>query len=233
MGWFRRRCLSWLRGLCGGNGSLYNETLGEGVRPSPVLGIVGLMKTTEPVPLEFQHAGRALVLLGGLGTCELVRFGGTQYAKAVLKDLWGLPPALDMDLEKRVQAAVRKIVRTGAAESAHDVGSGGLAVALAECCFGPAGIGAAVELSSNLRNEFLLFHEAPSRVLVSTTAIDAVQAIAAELEVAAPVIGKTQADWLDIDNQGSRLIHLDVRDLKARWEGALPAALHPAEAALA
>ncbi len=71
-----------------------------------------------------------------------------QYAKAVLRQLWGLPPALDMDYEKRVQAAIREIVAAGLAESAHDLSDGGLAVALAECSFGPAGIGAQIELES-------------------------------------------------------------------------------------
>ena len=83
-----------------------------------------------------------MILLGGLGGCDDTRFGGTEYAKVVLNQLWGLPPALDMDYEKRVQAAVREIVAQGLAESAHDLSDGGLAVALAECSFGPAGVGA-------------------------------------------------------------------------------------------
>ena len=57
-----------------------------------------------------------------------MRFGGTQYAKVVLKKLWGLPPELDMEQEKRVQAATREIVNAGLAESAHDMSDGGLAV---------------------------------------------------------------------------------------------------------
>ncbi len=81
------------------------------------------------------------MLLGGLGSVDETRFGGTQYAKVVLNKMWGLPPALDMDYEKRVQAAIREIVDAGLAESAHDLGDGGLAVALAECSMG--GIGAA------------------------------------------------------------------------------------------
>ena len=67
--------------------------------------------------------------------------------------MWGLPPALDMDYEKRVQAAIREIVSAGLAESAHDVSDGGLAVALAEC-LRPAGVGAAIDLETDLRPEF-------------------------------------------------------------------------------
>ena len=76
------------------------------------------------------------MLLGGLGTVDATRFGGTQYAKVVLNKMWGLPPALDMDYEKRVHTAIREVIAQGLAESSHDVGDGGLAVALAECCAG-------------------------------------------------------------------------------------------------
>ena len=93
--------------VTGGNVSLYNETLGEAIFPTPVVGIVGLMKRAQPVGAAFRQAGRALMLLGGLGDCDDMHFGGTQYAKYVIQSLWGLPPELDMDFEKRVQTAIR------------------------------------------------------------------------------------------------------------------------------
>ena len=147
--------------ITGGNVCLYNETLGEGIYPTPVMGIVGLMKTAEPVTIHFKNAGRAVILLGGLGDCDDVHFGGTQYAKVILKELWGLPPKLDMEREKRVQAAIREIVQEGLVESAHDLSDGGLAITAAECC-GPAG--ASLNVDCTLRPEFALFHEAPSRI---------------------------------------------------------------------
>src|SRR5713226_9406841 len=128
-------CLHFDTPITGGNVSLYNETLGEAIWPTPVMGIVGLLPTAAPVTIPFKQEGRVVILLGGEGSCDETRFGGTQYAKAVLRTLWGLPPALDMDYEKRVQAAIREIVQAGLAESSHDVGEGGLAVALAECAF--------------------------------------------------------------------------------------------------
>ena len=120
--------------ITGGNVSLYNETLGEAIWPTPVMGIVGLMKTAPPVTIPFKEEGRTVMLLGGLGSVDATRFGGTQYAKVVLNKMWGLPPALDMDYEKRVHTAIREVIAQGLAESSHDVGDGGLAVALAECC---------------------------------------------------------------------------------------------------
>ena len=61
--------------------------------------------------IPFKAPDRDILLVGGLGRCELSRFGGTQYAKVVLNELWGMPPELDLDYETRVQAAVREIVR--------------------------------------------------------------------------------------------------------------------------
>ena len=179
--------------ITGGNVSLYNETLGEGIFPTPVMGIVGTMKTAAPVTIDFKQAGRAVVLLGGVGAADEVRFGGTQYAKAVLDNLWGLPPALDLEYEKRVQAAAREIALSGLAESAHDISDGGLAVALAESSFGPAGVGAEIDLDSDLRPELLLFHEGPSRVLVSTAEPERIIEIAARHAVEAIRIGSTVA----------------------------------------
>ncbi len=201
--------------ITGGNASLYNETLGEGIYPTPVIGIVGILKTAQPVTPGFRNPGRAVLLLGGLGTCDEIRFGGTEYAKVVLGDLWGLPPALDLELEKRVQASIREIVAAGLAESAHDLSDGGLAVALAECSFNPAGIGATLDLDSDLRPEFLLFHEGPSRILLSTAHPGEAAAIAARHGVPAPRVGATVEGRIDVRNRDAELISWEIARLRA------------------
>jgi len=145
-----------------------------------VLGIVGLLKSAAPIPIAFQNEGRTLVLLGGLGTATHERMGGTQYAKVIMNAMWGLPPALDMPSEKRVHDAMREIAAESLAESAHDLSDGGLAVALAEASFGPNGVGARVDLHSDLPPQLLLFHEGPSRILLSTANPERVQEIAAQ-----------------------------------------------------
>ncbi len=208
--------------ITGGNVSLYNETLGEPILPSPVIGIVGLLETGPAVGAAFRNPGRAIILLGGLGDCEPLRFGGTQYASVVLQQVWGLPPALDMDLEKRVHRAAREVVAGGLADSAHDIGEGGLAVALAECCFSSAGLGAIIELDSPMRAEHLLFHEGPSRVLVSTADPEAVLRIAQSSRVPALLIGTTREKMLTISNRGAQLATMDVEALRTLWEQALP-----------
>ncbi len=211
--------------ITGGNVSLYNETLGGAILPSPVLGIVGLMKTSEPVTIPFKNPDRTLLLIGSFGKPDLPSFGGTQYAKQILDKMWGQPPALDMDYEKRVQAAVREIVTQGLVESAHDLSDGGFGVAIAECTFG--GIGAKVELEWDVRPEFLLFHEGPSRVIVSTRHVEDVKKIALFHGVECPRIGVTMKERLQIRNGPVTLIDCSLDSLRLRWERALEDLLHP------
>jgi phosphoribosylformylglycinamidine synthase len=186
---------------------------------------VGLLETRQPVSAAFQQAGRAVILLGGLGECDDIHFGGTQYAKYIIQSLWGLPPKLDMDLEKRVQNTIRKIVGENLAESAHDLGDGGLAVALAECSFANR-IGALVRFDSDLRPEFLLFGESPSRILVSTAEPDRVAEIAAANRIAALKIGDTIEGELIIQNRDITLINRPAVILRERWADSLEKLLH-------
>jgi phosphoribosylformylglycinamidine synthase len=211
--------------VTGGNVSLYNETLRDPVFPSPVFGIVGLMKTTLPPGIGFRNPDREIVLVGGIGAADEIRMGGTQYAKQVLKHMWGLPPFIDLEFEKRVQNAAREIVVAGLAETAHDLSEGGLAWALAESTF-KNGIGAAIHLESDLRPELLLFHEGPSRVLISTANLAAVQQICESHGVPAPVIGRTGSPRLTIENRGVVLIHARVFEIRETWSTALESALH-------
>ena len=205
--------------ITGGNVSLYNETLGEAIWPTPVVGIVGLMKTAAPATISFKEEGRTVMLVGGIGSCDATRFGGTQYAKNVLDSMWGLPPALDLDYEKRVQAATREIVTGGFAESAHDLSDGGLAVALAECSL--EGMGAAIEVSTDLRPEIALFHEGPSRMLISTAVPREIERIAQAHGVEALRIGVTMKVWLRIGNDSMTWIECPVEQIRDVWENAL------------
>jgi phosphoribosylformylglycinamidine synthase subunit PurL len=206
--------------ITGGNVSLYNETLGEGIYPTPVLGIIGLMKTAVPAPVRFRSAGAALILLGGPGENHALRFGSSEYAKVVLQQLWGLPPQLDMACEKRVHDCVREILAAGLAESAHDLSDGGLAVALSESCTGE--MGACVKISAAERTEFTLFGEAPSRILLSTAQAGRIHEIALRYDVASPVIGVTMYGRLQIGDGHTMWIDILTTDLKQSFENSLP-----------
>ncbi len=222
-------CRAFETPITGGNVSLYNETLGEGIYPTPVVGVVGLTRARPPVPATFGHAGRKLALIGGVlpGAADQLerRFGSSQFAKVVLGELWGLPPALDLDYEKRVQAAVRQIVNAGLAESVHDASDGGLAVTAAECCLGPSRVGARIEIDwpGAPAAHYVLFHESASRVLVSVHPRDvaAVLEIAGRHGVEAPVIGETAPDTLAFRLNGETLFETSVARLYARWAGGL------------
>ena len=212
--------------ITGGNVSLYNETLGEPIFPTPVLGIVGVLKTAKPIPSCFQQPGHEVILLGGFGECDELHFGGTQFVKVVLDAMWGLPPELNMDHEKRVQGAIREIHAAGLAESAHDVSDGGLAVTLAECCCGPREVGASVQVPSDGRPEFTLFHEGPSRILLSTSKSENVLEIARKFGVEAIRIGVTMKERLRITRGSLALVDCELKDLREPWESSLERMLH-------
>jgi phosphoribosylformylglycinamidine synthase len=209
--------------ITGGNVSLYNETLGEGIYPTPVLGIVGLMKTAAPVGPHFKNPGRTVILLGGYGVADDIHFGGTQYAKVILDQVWGMPPDLDMEYEKRVHSAIREIVNGGFAESAHDLSDGGLAVALAESSFGAAEVGARLDLAGDMRADLLSFHEGPSRVLLSTDQPEEVYEIASRHDVEAVELGVTIEESIELRQGENVLGAWRIEDLRRVWEQGLRA----------
>jgi phosphoribosylformylglycinamidine synthase subunit PurL len=207
--------------VTGGNVSLYNETLGTPIFPTPVVGIVGTLPTVVPPPIHFPATGLHVLLLGGLRDSNWDEFGGTQYAKVILNSLWGKPPALDFDYELAVQKTIRELVRAGLVQSAHDLSKGGLAVALAESSFGPANVGAAIDLDSNFSPELLLFHEGPSRVMVSTADVQAIEDAANRNGIQALRIGVTLEARLAVRNRNEILIDSPVDELKTIWSTGL------------
>jgi phosphoribosylformylglycinamidine synthase len=197
--------------ITGGNVSLYNETLGEGIYPTPVIGVVGLLKTAPPVTIDFKEPGRDILLLGGVRPTTETEFGSSEYAKIILGQLWGMPPALDMAYEKRVHEAMREIHSLGLSQSAHDLSEGGLAVTLAECC---SRMGADVRLHSTLSPEHLLFGESPSRILLCSLDTESIVGIARKHEVECDKIGVTMKERLRIQNGPVTLIDCELATLQ-------------------
>ncbi len=138
--------------ITGGNVSFYNETLGEGIYPTPVLGVVGILEDVhKAAKMHFAAPGRTIVLLrageaGDITDAES-EFGSSEYAKEILGTLWGYPPELDLEKEAGLQKAVIELIQHGLVDSVHDCADGGLAVALAEKAL-PKGVGARVNLAS-------------------------------------------------------------------------------------
>ncbi len=219
--------------ITGGNVSFYNETLNEGIYPTPVIGVVGVLEDVhKAVGPDYRAPGRAVVLLRGSEPGDAAdaeaEFGSSEYAKEVLGQLWGFPPSLELEKEAALQKALIEMIGGGLVESAKDCSEGGVAVTLAECGFAH-GIGAQADLSSNeLAPEFVLFGEDASRVVISCDRVNVprIKQIAGEHGVAAEPIGSTVPDKLEIRIDGQVGVDARVSDLREAWEGALEIALH-------
>ncbi len=218
--------------ITGGNVSFYNETLGEGIYPTPVLGVVGILEDVhKAAKMHFAAPGRTIVLLhaGEAGdiTDAQSEFGSSEYAKEVLGILWGYPPELDLEKEAALQKAVIEVIQQGLVDSAHDCSEGGIAVALAEKVFSK-GVGARVNLASGrLFAEFALFGEDASRILVSCDPgnVARIKEVAEKCGVAADVIGETIPEKLEISLDGSLVVSSTVAELNEAYESALESAL--------
>jgi phosphoribosylformylglycinamidine synthase len=218
--------------ITGGNVSFYNETLGEGIYPTPVLGVVGILEDVHKTPkMHFSAPGRTIVLLraGEAGdiTDAQTEFGSSEYAKEVLAALWGYPPQLDLEQEAALQKAVIELIQEGLVESVHDCADGGVAVALTEKAM-PKGVGARVNLASgSLFAEFALFGEDASRILISCDPgqVARIKHVAEKFGVSAEIIGETVPEKLEISLDGKVVIAAAVSDLSVAYENALESAL--------
>ncbi len=194
----RVACVELETPITGGNVSFYNDTLGEGIYPTPVIGVVGMLEDVhKAVGPHFREAGRALVLLQGSEPGDAAdleaEFGSSEYAKEILGQVWGFPPSLELEIEAKLQKAIVEMIDHGLIESAKDCSEGGVAVTLAECCFARE-LGARVDLSSRgLVPEMVLFAEDASRILISCDPqnVGRIQEVAVKYSLSAEQIGST------------------------------------------
>src|SRR6266700_3023089 len=219
--------------ITGGNVSLYNETLGEGIYPTPVVGVVGILDNVEDaMTFHFRRPERDVFLLSASAATDASKteaeFGSTEYAKEILGKIWGYPPALDLKQEAALQRCVRELIGNHDIESAHDCSEGGLAVALAESAF-PAGMGAEIELSANgVSPEIVLFGEAATRVVISCDPkkTENIKRTGVKWGLRADRIGRTVPEKLVIRIDGKQAVSSVVSELRQVWDTALTDALH-------
>jgi phosphoribosylformylglycinamidine synthase subunit PurL len=206
-----------------GNVSFYNETEGRGIPPTPTIGMVGIIDDVRvATQMCFQREGDLLVLLGELGE----ELGGSEYLAQLHGIEAGAPPRLDLSREEAVQLACIETIGEGLATSAHDCSEGGLAVALAECCFNPAGgLGAEATLPAGKRLDALLFGETQSRILLSMprTSLPRAEKIFMEREVPHIVLGTVGGNRLKIMVGKETVMNLPIQDLQKAWSSAFPA----------
>jgi phosphoribosylformylglycinamidine synthase subunit PurL len=213
--------------ITGGNVSLYNETDGKAIYPTPTIGVIGLLEHADRVvSRRFQEAGDAIVLLGE-GRGEL---GGSEYLKVVHDLVRGVPPALDLDAERALQSLLVTLADQRLVRSAHDCSDGGLAITVAECCFDSIGIGAetsidAVQIARDARVNVAaaLFGESASRVVVSVVPEDLTTMLerAAAARVPARVIGQTGGNRLRMIVGGRIAIDRSVDEAERVWSSTI------------
>jgi phosphoribosylformylglycinamidine synthase len=226
--------------ITGGNVSFYNETLGEGIYPTPVLGIVGVLEDVhQAVRPDFREPGQTIVLLRasepGDATDAESEFGSSEYAKEILGAVWGYPPELELGKEAALQKALVEMAQAGLLDSAHDCSDGGIAVTLSESAFAK-GVGMRVDLAShNLPPEFVLFGEDASRVVVSCDRdnFSAIQRVAVKYGIEADLIGETAPERMEVRLDGRVVVSAPVSELRAAYEGALESALRAEPEAVA
>jgi phosphoribosylformylglycinamidine synthase II len=230
--WQFTRCVEGLADGCrafrlpvvSGNVSFYNETPDTAVYPTPVLGLVGVLDDVKKhCTVGFKRRGDVILLLGE--TRE--DLGGSEYLRRIHNTVTGKPPALDLELERKVQSVCLEAVRQGLAASAHDCSDGGLAVTLAESCL-QGRRGAQVTLpESAVRLDAQLFGESPSRIVISARPEHAarIQELAAQAGAPVSVLGTVGGRTLRIAAGGKRQVSLPVEEMERIWRGALPALL--------
>jgi phosphoribosylformylglycinamidine synthase len=191
--------------ITGGNVSFYNETFGGDIYPTPVLGMVGLIDDLSLVTRSsFQGAGDSIVMVEPVSR---------------------LVGKVDLDDERAVQTFVAAAIGNRLVRSAHDVSEGGLAIALAECCYSNlhrGSLGAEIEIPSHLEVKKDLFGEVSSRVVLSTSQPAELRHRAEEMGLNFFDLGKTGGKRFILKYEGVEAVNLDIEELEAAWRQALP-----------
>ena len=216
--------------VTGGNVSLYNETEGEAIYPTPVVGAVGLIEKNEHTTTQFfQNSDDVLLLLGETKN----ELGGSAYQQMQLGEICGMPPELNLEKEQTLQQALLENIRCGNVMSAHDLSHGGLALALLTACTEKFGI--SVDLNSDLRPDIALFSESQSRILLSVSPekVKQIEASMREKGVKCFRIGKVLSAEIsatvsscvtknfEIAFNGAPLIQAELRNLRDLWQNAI------------
>ncbi|MGG0835636.1 phosphoribosylformylglycinamidine synthase subunit PurL [Bacillus paralicheniformis] len=205
--------------VIGGNVSLYNESNGSAIYPTPVIGMVGLIEDTDHITTQhFKAAGDLIYVIGE----TFPEFAGSELQKLSEGKIYGKAPAIDLEVEQARQKALLKAIHTGLVQSAHDVSEGGIGVALAESVISSQGLGANVTLAGE---PAWLFSETQSRFIVSVKKEH--QEAFEKLVKDAELIGEVTSDsTLAVQSQeGQQWIHAQTEELESAWKGAIPCLL--------
>ncbi len=197
-----------------GNVSLYNETSGEGIRPTPAIGGVGLIRDVNKSVGLALGAGQTLVAIGETRG----HLGQSLYLREIAGREEGAPPPVDLACERRNGDFVRRLIDAGRVAACHDLSGGGLLVGVAEMAMA-GGVGATVEAPQGaVPLHAWLFGEDQGRYVLAVTDADAVLADAKTAKVPAAVIGRTGGDALTLEGANA----ISLAELKSAHRGWLP-----------
>lgn len=201
-----------------GNVSLYNETNGEAIYPTPIVGMVGIVEHMSHVTTQsFKQPGDFIYVIGEAKQ----EFGGSELQKWLTGRIFGKAPTIDLHVEAKRQQQLLAAIRARVVASAHDVSEGGLAVALAECLMTAQGLGAHVTIQGDVVSE--LFSETQSRFVVS---VKKEHQQSFEQLVQAVCIGEVTNDGtLHVTNGDTCILHVPVETMRNVWKGAIPCLL--------
>jgi phosphoribosylformylglycinamidine synthase len=235
--WQFAKCIEGLAAACkalgtpviSGNVSFYNENPKGAVDPTPMVGMVGVIKEADKcVTQNFKNEADTIVLLGE----NKADLSGSEYLYRIHKQKKG-NPQIDIEKEKAVQQAALEAIESGIINSAHDCSEGGLATSLAESCITDAGrmLGARIKLdqakNADMRTDEILFGEAPSRIVVSLAEdnLASLEKVANKYAVPYQVLGNVAGETLSIECNGKKIIDLPLTKLSDTWRNAVPSRL--------
>ena len=214
-----------------GNVSFYNETSGTPIFPTPTVGMVGVLDDWERHAVSYFPAPNLDVFLVGP---EVGDIAGSEWLALRRGIESGAPPSVDFPQEARLHGLLAEGVRDGWIQSAHDISDGGLAVALAECCFGARdreALGVEIEAPGSASDsvEAVLFGEAAGRVVLATSNPDALTAAASDAGLDCRRVGRTGGDRLTVRSPSSHTptsptlwLDVEVSHLEQIWRRAIP-----------
>jgi phosphoribosylformylglycinamidine synthase II len=237
--------------VTGGNVSLYNESPAGVVDPTPTIGMVGLIDKEEHITTQwFKHEGDAIILVGAVASTVAAgadrggektghdkeaevtalgySLGGSRYLKVCHGLKVGSPPRVDLAYEIKIQNSVRALIREGVVKSAHDCSEGGLAVALAECCFNPEKLfGVEIDLKAgDTPATTVLFNESQSRIVISVRPenLQKTMSMLQERQIPFQQLGRVGGNQLRI-RVGNEEFSWPVGDLYDDWWNAIRVAV--------
>jgi phosphoribosylformylglycinamidine synthase II len=208
-------CRSFETPVTGGNVSFYNENPSGAIYPTPVIGMLALIEDSVKVQTQyFKNTGDLIYLIGN-ECCEL---GGSEFLKIIHGLVVGVPPSVDLELEKKLHSVILDMINKSLLCSAHDCSEGGLLVTIAECCFQPNGgnLGARLTYKPNHRKDVAYFGEAHGRYVVSISAENeaAFLEIINSYHTSYTLLGNVIDDFYIIDE----VLSMPISDLRIAWQ---------------